>query len=179
VPATGCGGPLLVPVRCRSCLQSRQRGVAGTYAVSDMPAICCRPVAAGGCACWSSRASPLLRAAPPRPPAPRSGSRGPYPPGSCVPGLWAARPGKALRQPSGACSEPRHLAGASVSFCAPAMVLLRVRVQPGSGDARPVTGTVGHHHHHVLRPASAAAHLLRRLTQRRGLGPGPQPAQSP
>jgi hypothetical protein len=27
----------LGPVRCRSCLNSRQRGVAGTYVVFDMP----------------------------------------------------------------------------------------------------------------------------------------------
>ena len=32
--------PLFVLVRCRSCLQSRQRGVASTYAVFDTPAIC-------------------------------------------------------------------------------------------------------------------------------------------
>jgi hypothetical protein len=29
-----------VLVRGRSCLQSRQRGVAGTYPVFDMPTIC-------------------------------------------------------------------------------------------------------------------------------------------
>jgi hypothetical protein len=46
-PAIGCGGPLFVLVRCRSCLQSRQRGVAGTYVVFDMPAICCRPLTRG------------------------------------------------------------------------------------------------------------------------------------
>src|SRR5260221_7332045 len=70
-PATGCGGPLFVLVRCRSCLQSRQRGVASTYVVFDMPTICYRQVASGACVCWSSRASPLL-IEPHRPRSPRS-----------------------------------------------------------------------------------------------------------
>ncbi len=37
---SGSGGSLFVLVRCRSCRQSRQRGVASAYAVFDMPAIC-------------------------------------------------------------------------------------------------------------------------------------------
>ena len=36
----GCGGLLYVLVGCRTCLQSRQRGVASTYAVFDTPTIC-------------------------------------------------------------------------------------------------------------------------------------------
>ena len=43
----GCGGPLFVLVPCRSCLQLRQRGVAGTYVVFDMPAICHRAGSTG------------------------------------------------------------------------------------------------------------------------------------
>ena len=43
-PAAGCrcstGCTCFVPVRCRSCLQSSQRGVASTYAVFDTPTIC-------------------------------------------------------------------------------------------------------------------------------------------
>ena len=31
-----CSGPLFVLVRCRSCLHSRQRGVASTYVVFDI-----------------------------------------------------------------------------------------------------------------------------------------------
>jgi hypothetical protein len=71
--AIRCGGPLLVLDRCKSCLQSRQRGVASTYVVFDMPTICFRPVTCGACVCRSSRANPLRREPHrPHPPAPRS-----------------------------------------------------------------------------------------------------------
>jgi len=50
----GCGGPLFVLVPCTSCVQSRQRGVAGTYAVFDRPAICHR---AGGSSASKARQS--------------------------------------------------------------------------------------------------------------------------
>jgi hypothetical protein len=39
-PAIGCGGPRFVLVRCGSCCQSSQRGVASAYVDFDMPAIC-------------------------------------------------------------------------------------------------------------------------------------------
>jgi hypothetical protein len=37
------GELLVVLVRCRSCLESSQRGVASTYEVFDMPTICSGP----------------------------------------------------------------------------------------------------------------------------------------